>query len=233
MVDSATSPVDRGGSHPNRCPRRRRGLHDAQDAARPRGGAILCREEYARDRFGRLPRSTGRTARTRDRRQGVSFRRPRCRVSRRTPSRSSRTRSLRRRAREGGFRNVSGGTRPHGLLDLREFDEELTQARPRSARSRRHHDEPQHHPRRPRSPFVTSGLRVGSARKRRRHERGGVRNDRDVDVRALRHATTTRFVTRCAPDVAAMCATFNPTQLHEAVDAQHSRLRRRHRVARS
>jgi len=49
------------------------------------------------------------------------------------------------------------------LLDLREFDEELTGKLAKKCSIAPASRRPQHHPDDPRSPFVTSGLRVGSA----------------------------------------------------------------------
>ena len=83
-----------GGVHPEPGRRRRRRhLHHPQDAAGPRGGAILCKPRTGRGhRQGRLPRPAGRPARARHRGQGGGLLggRP-ARVPASTPPRSSAT----------------------------------------------------------------------------------------------------------------------------------------------
>ena len=118
------------------------------------------------------------------------------------------------------------------LLDLREFDAELTgkvaqEVLDRAGITTNRNTIPDD----PRSPFITSGLRVGTAAETTAgHEGGRVRDGRHVDgARAAppRRRARSREV---RGEVAALCATVQPLrQLHEVVNGQHRRLRRRDR----
>ena len=134
----------------------------------PRGGAILCGADLAKKIDSAVfPGPPGRTARARHRGQGGGLRRggpPRVPHLRR-PGGGQRRRARPRRWPAEGFRLVSGGTDNHMVLvDLRPFDAELTgkvaqEVLDRAGITCNRNTIPDD----PRSPFVTSGLRLGTA----------------------------------------------------------------------
>ena len=140
--------------------------HHAQDAARPRGGIILAgagRGLLQEARFRRLPRHPGRAADACDRRQGGGIQEalaPAFKDYQRQVVANARAMAavIQRR----GYRIVSGGTDNHlMLIDLsdrpytgKDADAALSAARITANKNSVPND--------PRSPFVTSGLRIGT-----------------------------------------------------------------------
>ena len=139
--------------------------HHAQDAARPRGGIILAgagRGLLQEARFRRLPRHPGRAADACDRRQGggIQALAPAFKDYQRQVVANARAMAavIQRR----GYRIVSGGTDNHlMLIDLsdrpytgKDADAALSAARITANKNSVPND--------PRSPFVTSGLRIGT-----------------------------------------------------------------------
>ena len=166
MVDMAHfAGLVAGGVHPSPVPaRRHRHDHDAQDAARPaRRDDPLHGRARQGDRQGGVPGHAGRAARARHRRQGRGAGRGR-------PSRVQDVRGAGRAQRAGarggaagrGYAIVSGGTDNHLMLvDLR--NKGLTgkvaeQPLDRAGITVNKNTVP----RRPQSPFVTSGIRIGT-----------------------------------------------------------------------
>ena len=98
------------------------------------------------------------------------------------------------------------------LLDLREFDAELTgkvaqEVLDRAGITTNRNTIPDD----PRSPFITSGLRVGTAAETTAgHGEGEFATIAALMARALRHATTTRSSPTVRDEVAELCARFNP-----------------------
>jgi len=186
MFDSAhVAGLIAGGSHPNPVPYADVVAFTTHKTLRVRGGAILCREEYAKKIDSAVFPVNRATARTRDRRQGRLVQGGRVAEFRDVHRADRREREgLRRRAREGGLPQRLGGTENHMvLLDLREFDEELTgklaqEVLDRAGITTNRNTIP--------TTRAVRSSRRDSAWQRRandgRHERGGVRNDRDVDV---------------------------------------------------
>ncbi len=112
-----------------------------------------------------------------------------------------------------GFRLVSGGTDNHMLLvDLRPFDADLDrQGGPGGARPRRHHLQPQHHPRRPPQPFLTSGLRLGTAAETTAGMGPGeMQIIADLIVRTLKARSDEAEIAAVRAEVAVLCAAFPP-----------------------
>jgi glycine hydroxymethyltransferase len=108
---------------------------------------------------------------------------------------------------------VSGGTENHMLLlDLRDFDAELTgkvaqEVLDRAGITTNRNTIPDD----PRSPFVTSGLRVGSAAE----TTAGMKESEFATIaalmtRALRKRDDEAELLSVRNDVAALCANFNP-----------------------
>ena len=133
----------------------------------PRGGTILCREEHAKaiDKAV-FPGLAGRSARARHRRQGDRV--PRGRRIRRSRTYAAQivanAAALAKALAGEGFRLVSGGTDNHLMVvDLRAFDEELTGKVAQSTLDEAGITLNKNTvPDDPRSPFVTSGLRIGT-----------------------------------------------------------------------
>ena len=157
-----------GGAHPDPVPFADVVTFTTHKTLRgPRGGCILCQRGARRgDRQGRVPRLAGRPARARHRRQGGRVPRgaaPVVQAS--TPTRSSPTPSALAEALAGeGFRLVSGGTDNHLMVvDLRPFDAELTGKVAQTTLDEAGITLNKNTiPDDPRSPFVTSGLRIGT-----------------------------------------------------------------------
>ncbi|MGC8498683.1 MAG: serine hydroxymethyltransferase [Acidimicrobiales bacterium] len=112
-----------------------------------------------------------------------------------------------------GFRLVSGGTENHLLLvDLRDFDADLTGKEAQEALDRAGITTNRNTiPDDPRSPFVTSGLRVGTAAQTtagmREAEFGQIA---ELMARALRGRADDVVLAQVRGEVAELCAAFNP-----------------------
>jgi glycine hydroxymethyltransferase len=217
MFDSAhVAGLIAGGSHPNPVPYADVVTFTTHKTLRgPRGGAILCREEYAKKIDSAVfPGQQGGPLEHVIAAKAVSFKEAAL------PSFATYTEQIVANARafgaalaKEGFRNVSGGTDNHMiLLDLREFDEELTgkvaqEVLDRAGITTNRNTIPDD----PRSPFVTSGLRVGSAAETTAGmKEGEFETIASLMSRALRHREDEAIVSEVRSDVAAMCATFNP-----------------------
>ncbi len=114
---------------------------------------------------------------------------------------------------EGGFRLVSGGTENHQVLvDLRTFDEELTgklaqEVLDRAGITCNRNTIPDD----PRSPFITSGLRLGSAAQTTAGMgTGEMRTIGALIGRTLRHRDDEAAVARVRGEVHELCAGFPP-----------------------
>ena len=112
-----------------------------------------------------------------------------------------------------GFRLVSGGTENHLLLvDLRDFDADLTGKEAQEALDRAGITTNRNTiPDDPRSPFVTSGLRVGTAAQ----TTTGMREAEFAQIaalmaRALRGRSDDAVLAQVRGEVAELCAAFNP-----------------------
>ncbi len=115
-------------------------------------------------------------------------------------------------AREG-FRLVSGGTENHMvLLDLRDFDGDLTGKEAQEVLDRAGITTNRNTiPDDPRSPFITSGLRVGTAAQTTAGMREGEFTQvADLMARALRGRAVDAEVQAVRADVAELCRSFNP-----------------------
>lgn len=112
-----------------------------------------------------------------------------------------------------GFRLVSGGTDNHlVLLDLRSFDAELTGKEAQEVMDRAGITANRNTiPDDPRSPFVTSGLRLGTAAE----TTAGMGETQMVQIagllsRALRERGDEDAIAAVRAEVAALCAAFDP-----------------------
>ncbi|HEY7931697.1 MAG TPA: serine hydroxymethyltransferase, partial [Acidimicrobiales bacterium] len=157
-----------GGSHPNPVPYADVVAFTTHKTLRgPRGGAIVCREEHAKKiDMAVFPGQQGGPLEHSIAAKAVAFKEAA------QPSFSIYTEQIVANAKafgaalaSEGFRLVSGGTENHMvLLDLRDFDAELTgkvaqEVLDRAGITTNRNQIPDD----PRSPFVTSGLRVGTA----------------------------------------------------------------------
>ena len=166
------------------------------------------------DRQLGLPRPPGRSARTRHRRKGSRLRRGR-------PAGVPSLRGCRgrKRIRLGGCigrprfpARLGWDRQPHAAgrsAPLRCGAH--GQGGPGGARSRRDHSEPQHDPRRPRSPFLTSGLRMGTAAE----TTAGMGPEQmavvaELVARTLKARTDEGEVAAIRREVAELCAAFPP-----------------------
>jgi glycine hydroxymethyltransferase len=112
-----------------------------------------------------------------------------------------------------GFRMVSGGTENHMLLlDLGQFDPELTgkvaqEVLDRAGITTNRNTIPDD----PRSPFVTSGLRVGTAAETTAGlKEGEFATVATLMARALRQRGDEAVIAAVRSEVAELCSTFNP-----------------------
>ena len=217
MFDSAhVAGLIAGGSHPNPVPYADVVSFTTHKTLRgPRGGAIICREENAKKIDSAVfPGQQGGPLEHAIAAKAVAFREASL------PSFSLYTEQIVANARafanalaNEGFRLVSGGTDNHMvLLDLREFDSELTgkvaqEVLDRAGITTNRNTIPDD----PRSPFVTSGLRVGTAA-----ETTAGMGEAEFETiatlmsRALRKRDDELALVEVRNDVAALCATFNP-----------------------
>lgn len=217
MFDSAhVAGLIAGGSHPNPVPYADVVAFTTHKTLRgPRGGAILCREEYAKKIDSAVfPGQQGGPLEHAIAAKAVAFREAA------QPSFSTYTDQIVTNARAfaaalagEGFRLVSGGTENHMvLLDLGPFDAELTgkvaqETLDRAGITTNRNQIPDD----PRSPFVTSGLRVGTAAE----TTAGMREPEFAQVaalmaRALRARDDEAVLAKVRGDVASLCSAFNP-----------------------
>jgi glycine hydroxymethyltransferase len=217
MFDSAhVAGLIAGGSHPNPVPYADVVTFTTHKTLRgPRGGAILCREEYAKKIDSAVfPGQQGGPLEHAIAAKAVAFKEAAlANFATYTEQILANAKAFAIALAKEGFRNVSGGTENHMVLvDLREFDEELTgkvaqEVLDRAGITTNRNTIPND----PRSAFVTSGLRVGSAAETTAGmKEGEFETIATLMSRALRHRDDDTIVAEVRADVAAMCATFNP-----------------------
>jgi glycine hydroxymethyltransferase len=217
MFDSAhVAGLIAGGAHPSPVPYADVVTFTTHKTLRgPRGGAIVCREEHAKkidsavfpgQQGGPLEHAIAAKAVAFKEASQPSFATYAAQV---VANASAFGEAL---ANEG-FRRVSGGTENHMvLLDLREFDPELTgkvaqEVLDRAGITTNRNTIPDD----PRSAFITSGLRVGSAAE----TTAGMKEKEFATIaalmtRALRKRDDEAELMNVRNDVAALCAAFNP-----------------------
>ena len=217
MFDSAhVAGLIAGGSHPDPVPYADVITFTTHKTLRgPRGGAILCREEYAKKiDMAVFPGQQGGPLEHSIAAKAVAFKEASL------PGFSTYTNQIVENARAfgaalagEGFRLVSGGTENHMLLlDLREFDEGLTGKAAQEVLDRAGITTNRNQiPDDPRSPFITSGLRVGTAAE----TTAGMKESEFAAVatfmaRALRQRDDDAAIANVRNEVASLCAQFNP-----------------------
>ena len=217
MFDSAhVAGLIAGGSHPDPVPYADVMTFTTHKTLRgQRGGAILCREEYAKKiDMAVFPGQQGGPLEHSIAAKAVAFKEASL------PGFSTYTNQIVVNARAfgaalagEGFRLVSGGTENHMLLlDLREFDEGLTgkvaqEVLDRAGITTNRNQIPDD----PRSPFITSGLRVGTAAE----TTAGMKENEFASVAsfmapALRQRDDDAAIANVRDEVASLCAQFNP-----------------------
>ena len=217
MFDSAhVAGLIAGGVHPNPVPYADVVTFTTHKTLRgPRGGAILCRDEYAKKvDMAVFPGQQGGPLEHSIAAKAVAFKEAA------QPSFGAYAEQIVRNAKafgsalaHEGFRLVSGGTENHMvLLDLREFDADLTGKEAQEVLDRAGITTNRNQiPDDPRSPFITSGLRVGTAAE----TTAGLGTGEFTTVaalmaRALRERTDDSTLARVRLDVADLCRSFNP-----------------------
>ena len=217
MFDSAhVAGLIAGGSHPNPVPYADVVTFTTHKTLRgPRGGAILCREEHAKKIDSAVfPGQQGGPLEHSIAAKAVAFKEAS------QPSFAVYTNQIVANARafatalaKEGFRNVSGGTDNHMVLvDLREFDQELTGKEAQEVLDRAGITTNRNTiPDDPRSPFITSGLRVGTAAQTTAGmKEGEFTTIASLMAHVLRHRGDDAVVAQVRGDVAALCGDFNP-----------------------
>ncbi len=205
-----------GGTHPNPVPYADVVTFTTHKTLRgPRGGAILCREEFAKKiDMAVFPGQQGGPLEHSIAAKAVAFKEAtHPGFSTYTAQVVSNARAFAAALAGEGFRIVSGGTENHMvLLDLREFDAELTgkvaqEVLDRAGITTNRNQIPDD----PRSPFITSGLRVGTAAE----TTAGMKEPEFVTVaslmaRALRQRGDDAALDQVRREVAELCGAFNP-----------------------
>jgi glycine hydroxymethyltransferase len=181
----------------------------------PRGGAILCREEYAKKIDSAVfPGQQGGPLEHVIAAKAVAFKEAS------QPSFTAYAEQVVTNAQafgnalsKEGFRMVSGGTENHMvLLDLRDFDADLTgkvaqEVLDRAGITTNRNTIPDD----PRSAFITSGLRVGTAAETTAGMREGeFETIAALMARALRQREDDAALGSVRRDVAELCGAFNP-----------------------
>ncbi len=205
-----------GGAHPNPAPYADVVTFTTHKTLRgPRGGAIVCREEHAKKIDSSVfPGFQGGPLEHVIAAKAVAFREAAkpsfADYSQRVVSNAA---SFGASLAAEGFRLVSGGTENHMvLLDLRDFDAELTGKEAQEVLDRAGITTNRNTiPDDPRSAFVTSGMRVGSAAE----TTAGMGPDEFATVaalmsRALRQRGDDTALAAVREEVAALCGRFDP-----------------------
>ncbi len=205
-----------GGSHPNPVPYADVVTFTTHKTLRgPRGGAILSREEHAKKIDSAVfPGLQGGPLEHVIAAKAVAFKeaaQPSFGVY--TDQVVTNAKAFARSLSEQGFRIVSGGTDNHlVLVDLREFDADLTgkdaqEVLDRAGITTNRNQIPDD----PRSPFVTSGLRLGTAAET---TAGMTPSEFDTIATLMSHALRERAnesaQQKVRESVAALCREFNP-----------------------
>jgi glycine hydroxymethyltransferase len=217
MFDSAhVAGLIAGGSHPSPVPYADVVTFTTHKTLRgPRGGAIICREEHAKKIDSAVfPGQQGGPLEHVIAAKAVAFKEasePSFSVY--TEQIVANAKAFGRALAHEGFRLVSGGTDNHMLLlDLRDFDSELTgkvaqEVLDRAGITTNRNTIPDD----PRSPFITSGLRVGTAAETTAGmKEGEFETIASLMSRALRKRDDELALVEVRNDVAALCANFNP-----------------------
>jgi glycine hydroxymethyltransferase len=217
MFDSAhVAGLIAGGSHPNPVPYADVVTFTTHKTLRgPRGGAILCREEFAKKIDSAVfPGQQGGPLEHAIAAKAVAFREAAL------PSFSTYTEQIVTNAQAfgsalagEGFRLVSGGTENHMILvDLREFDAELTgkvaqEVLDRAGITTNRNTIPDD----PRSAFITSGLRLGTpAETTAGMKQGEFATVAQLMAKALRGREDEAVLAQVRGEVATLCGAFNP-----------------------
>ncbi len=217
MFDSAhVAGLIAGGSHPNPVPYADVVTFTTHKTLRgPRGGAILCREEHAKKIDSAVfPGQQGGPLEHAIAAKAVAFKEAsQSSFATYTDQIVKNAKAFGHALAKEGFRLVSGGTENHMvLLDLQEFDPDLTgkvaqEVLDRAGITTNRNQIPDD----PRSPFITSGLRVGSAAE----TTAGLREEEFASVamymaRALRERDNENAVEKVRYEVKELCKEFNP-----------------------
>jgi glycine hydroxymethyltransferase len=217
MFDSAhVAGLIAGGVHPNPVPYADVVAFTTHKTLRgPRGGAILCREEHAKKiDMAVFPGQQGGPLEHSIAAKAVAFKEAsQPEFSTYASQIVSNAQAFATALSTQGFRIVSGGTENHMvILDLREFDEELTgkvaqEVLDRAGVTTNRNQIPDD----PRSPFITSGLRVGTAAQTTAGmKEGEFATIAELMSRALRQRTDDAVIAQVRSEVGALCADFNP-----------------------
>ena len=217
MFDSAhVAGLIAGGSHPSPVPYADVVTFTTHKTLRgPRGGAILCREEHAKKIDSAVfPGQQGGPLEHAIAAKAVAFREAaQENFSTYTDQIVKNSVAFGEALVKEGFRLVSGGTENHMLLlDLGEFDAELTGKEAQEVLDRAGITTNRNTiPDDPRSPFITSGLRVGTAAE----TTAGMKEKdfatvAELMTRALRNRNDEAAVAKVREDVASLLTDFNP-----------------------
>jgi glycine hydroxymethyltransferase len=217
MFDSAhVAGLIAGGSHPNPVPYADVVTFTTHKTLRgPRGGAILCREEHAKAIDSSVfPGQQGGPLEHAVAAKAVAFREAALPAfADYTDAVVTNARAFANALSAEGFRCVSGGTDNHMvILDLRTFDDDLTgkvaqEVLDRAGITTNRNQIPDD----PRSPFITSGLRVGTAAQ----TTAGMGPEEFAQIaslmaRTLRHRDDESSMSGVHGEVAELCGRFNP-----------------------
>jgi glycine hydroxymethyltransferase len=217
MFDSAhVAGLIAGGSHPSPVPYADVVTFTTHKTLRgPRGGAIICRDEFAKKIDSAVfPGQQGGPLEHAIAAKAVAFKEASL------SNFPAYTEQILKNAvafgsalAKEGFRMVSGGTENHMVLvDLREFDAELTGKEAQEVLDRAGITTNRNTiPDDPRSPFVTSGLRLGTAAE----ATAGMKEQEfelvaSLMAQALRSRTDDGALAGVRDEVAALCREFNP-----------------------
>ena len=217
MFDSAhVAGLIAGGSHPNPVPYADVVTFTTHKTLRgPRGGAILCRSDHAKAiDMAVFPGQQGGPLEHAIAAKAVAFKEAaQSSFPAYTDQIVANAKAFGAALAAEGFRMVSGGTENHMvLLDLREFDAELTgkvaqEVLDRAGITTNRNTIPDD----PRSPFITSGLRVGTAAETTAGlKEGDFATVATLMARALRAREDETAVAQVRAEVNALCRDFNP-----------------------